>query len=70
VVAAGLGVVATMATAQDIDAKADEVLRAMSDYLGGLGSFSVTADASTDILTRDGAKVQMTATGELVLDRE
>jgi hypothetical protein len=70
VVAAGLSGVATMAPAQDIDAKADEILRAMSDYLGGLGSFSVTADASTDILTRDGAKVQMTATGELVLDRE
>jgi hypothetical protein len=70
VAAAGLSGIATMATAQDIDAKADQVLRAMSDYLGGLSSFSVTADASTDILTRDGAKVQMTATGELVLDRE
>jgi hypothetical protein len=60
----------TGATAQEIDAKADEVLRAMSDYLAGLSTFSVTADASTDILLRNGAKIQVTATGDLVLDRE
>lgn len=62
--------IASTATAEEIDARADEILRSMSDYMGSLGSFSVTADASTDILTRDGAKVQMTATGELTLDRE
>nr|WP_290442968.1 DUF2092 domain-containing protein [Rhodovulum tesquicola] len=58
------------ASAQDIDPRADDILHATSDYLAGLGSFSVTADASTDILMRDGARVQPTATGQMVLDRE
>jgi|GEM_PF-2003691 len=60
---------ASTASAQDIDPGADDILRAMSDYLAGPGSFSVTADASTDILMRDGAKGQLTATGQMVLDR-
>lgn len=42
----------------------------MSDYLAGLETFSVTVDASTEMLLRDGAKVQMTGTGKLILDRE
>jgi hypothetical protein len=58
-----------IAMAQEIDPRADEVLRAMSDYLAGLQTFSVTADASTEILMRNGAKMQLTATGDLVIDR-
>lgn len=68
--ALGASSLTSTAFAQDIDPKADEVLRAMSDYLSGLDSFSVTADAATDILLRDGSKLQLTATGDLVLDRE
>ena len=60
---------ASGATAQDVDARADEILKAMSDYLAGLETFSVTVDASTEMLLRDGAKVQMTGTGEVILDR-
>jgi hypothetical protein len=61
---------ASIASAQEVDAKADEVLHAMSDYLTGLKSFSATADASTEILMRNGAKIQLTATSEIVLDRD
>ena len=61
---------ASSASAQQVDAKADEVLRSMSGYLAGLNSFGVTADASTEVMMRNGAKVQLTATGELVLDRD
>lgn len=60
----------TAASAQEVEPKADEVLHAMSDYLAGLSTFSVTADAATDVLLRNGAKMQLTATGTLVLDRE
>ena len=60
----------TFALAQEVEPKADEVLHAMSDYLAGLITFIVTADAATDVLLRNGAKMQLTATGTLVLDRE
>lgn len=70
VAAAGMmSFTASPGLAQEIDARADEVLRAMSDYLAGLQTFSVTADASTEMLMRDGAKAQLTATGELLIDR-
>jgi hypothetical protein len=61
---------ASFASAQDIDPKADEILRAMSDYLAGLDAFRVTADASTEILMQNGAKLQLTATGDVLLDRD
>jgi hypothetical protein len=46
------------------------VLRAMSDYLGGLTSFRVASEASTEVLLQDGRKIQLTATGYVLLDRE
>lgn len=53
-----------------IDPQADVVLRAMSDYMAGLNKFSLTADSSTEILMRDGRKIQLTATSALTVDRE
>lgn len=61
---------ASLAVGQEIDPQADEILRAMSNYMSTLESFSVTADASTEILLRNGAKVQLTTTSELLLNRE
>lgn len=69
-VGGAMSMLASVAMAQDIDPAADRVLREMSEYLGTLQSFSVTADAATDILTRDGAKVQLTATSDILLDRD
>lgn len=55
--------------AQDVDPKADEVLRAMSAYMAGLQTFSVTADSSTEIMLADGRKIQLTATSHAQIDR-
>lgn len=60
---------AAPALAQDIDPKADEVLRAMSSYMAGLQTFSVTADSSTEIMLADGRKIQLTATSHSLIDR-
>lgn len=58
--------------AQDsqIDPQADAVLRAMSDYLGGQRAFSLSADASTEMLLQDGRKIQLTGTSQMTLDRD
>lgn len=42
----------------------------MSDYMAAQRSFSLTADSSTDVLLRDGRKVELTATSQMVVDRE
>lgn len=53
-----------------IDPQADVVLHAMSDYLGGQRAFSFSVDSSTDVLLRDGRKVELTATSHMIVDRE
>lgn len=53
-----------------VDPEAEQVLRAMSDYMAGQRMFSLTADASTEVLLRDGRKVQLTATSDMIVDRE
>ena len=58
------------AASADVAPEADAVLRAMSEYLSGLTSFRVASEASTEILLRDGRKIQLTATGYVRLDRE
>lgn len=55
---------------QQIDPQADAVLRAMSDYLSAQQKFSLTADASTELVLQDGRKVQLTATSDMTVDRE
>jgi hypothetical protein len=56
--------------AAEIDPDADTILRQMSDHLAGLKSFSVTTEVSTDVLLRNGQKVQLVATGTGLFDRE
>jgi hypothetical protein len=42
----------------------------MSDYLTGLGAFSVTTDVSTEVVLRNGQKLQLSASGSGVFDRQ
>lgn len=58
------------ARAAEIDPEADRILRQMSDYLAGLPAFSITSDASTEIILRNGQKVQLNASGSGVFDRK
>ncbi len=53
-----------------IDPQADAVLKAMSDYMAGQRIFSLSADASTELLLQDGRKIQLTATSRMTIDRD
>lgn len=61
---------ATSTRAAEIDPAADKILRQMSDYLTGLQAFSVTTEVSTDVILRNGQKVQLVASGSGLFDRE
>jgi hypothetical protein len=61
--------VAAPVGAAGIDPDADAVLREACAALAGLAAFTVTADASTDMILRDGRKLQLVATTTAVVDR-
>jgi hypothetical protein len=63
-----LGSVPTLAA--EIEPDAERILRQMTDHLAGLKSFSLVSDASTEIVLRNGQKVQLTASGTGLFDRE
>jgi hypothetical protein len=67
--AALAALVAAPVWATDIDPDADAVLRGMCAALGGLAAFTVTSDASTEVILRDGRKLQLVATTTAVVDR-
>lgn len=48
-----------------IDAKADQLLRAMSDYLGNLNAFQVKTDHTTEVVLPDNQKVEFTGSSEV-----
>lgn len=52
-----------------IDPDADRILRQMSDYLGGLKSYSFDFDTDTEIVLRNGQKLQITRSGSVLLER-
>lgn len=52
-----------------IDPDARSVLTAMSQYLGGLKSFSVDFSAVEEVVTKDGEKLQFIHSGEIVAER-
>jgi hypothetical protein len=52
-----------------IDPDAQSVLVAMSNYLGGLKSFSVELSAIDEIVTPEGQKLQFLSSGEVVAQR-
>jgi len=61
--------VAAPVGAAEIDPDADAALREMCAALGGLKAFTVTSDASTELILRDGRKLQLVATTTAVVDR-
>jgi hypothetical protein len=52
-----------------VDPDAQSVLAAMSNYLGGLRSFSVEYVAADEIITPEGQKLQFLHSGEFVVQR-
>jgi hypothetical protein len=68
----GLGLVCTTLGAagqEDLDADADTILKAMSDYLGGLAAYSVRFDVDTEVVDEEGQKLMFSKSGHLVLKR-
>jgi hypothetical protein len=54
---------------QTIDPEAERILKSMSAYLGGLASFSVKFDADTEVVLRSAEKIQLSSSGDLVVQR-
>jgi len=68
--AAGFGLAAGIALAEDgINPYADEILRAMSDYMGGTKSLSFEADVSNEVITVEGQKLQFNSHASVELER-
>ena len=61
---------AAPAAAADVDPDADAVLRDMCAALSAMTAFTVTSDAATEVLLRDGRKLHLLATTTGVVDRE
>ena len=57
------------AAAKPIDAKADNVLRQMNDYLNTLEQFSIYLENSVDILMESGQKVQLGRSVDVFIKR-
>jgi len=55
--------------ADAINPDADEILRGMSKFLGATKAFSVSVDASIEVVTKEGQKLQMANSGSLVVER-
>jgi hypothetical protein len=55
--------------ADGIDAEADAVLLGICASLADLAAFTVTADASTDVILRDGRELQLVATTTAAVNR-
>ena len=55
--------------ATELNPDADEILRSMSAFLGGAKAFSVTADISNEVITREGEKLQWNSSASLLLRR-
>ncbi len=69
-IVAALGLAAGPAVGQaGIDPDADQVLHAMTSYLGGLPAFSVNADVDVEYIDMAGQKLQLDSSGSLLLVR-
>ncbi len=60
---------ATAASAAGVEPDAEEILRSMSEYLGGLAAFSVDADVDNEVLDQQGQKLHLNSSASLVLER-
>jgi hypothetical protein len=52
--------------AGEIDPDADEILRSMAKYMGGLKAFSASADIDVEIIDLQGQKLQFSSSGTLL----
>jgi hypothetical protein len=59
----------TATAAAELNPDADEILRSMSTYLGGSKAFSVAAEISNEVITRDGQKLQLNSSATLLMQR-
>ena len=70
VLALAAGLAAGPAMAQGgLNKDADEILRAMSTFLGGTKAFSVAADIGNEIISKEGEKLQWSSYGTVVFER-
>lgn len=60
---------ASTAWADGIDPAADKVLKAMSDHLAGLKSFTVDYETGNEVVLTTGQKVEYTANGSIAAER-
>jgi hypothetical protein len=56
-------------SADSLDPNADEILRSMSAFLASQKAFSVSADISAEIITKEGEKLQLNAHSDLLMQR-
>jgi hypothetical protein len=57
------------AAADGVNPDADEILRSMSSFLGGLKTFSVSVDISNEMITQEGQKLQFNSYANVLLQR-
>ena len=55
--------------ADGVNRDADEILQAMSKFLAGTKAFSVSVDASLEVVTKEGQKLQMVNSASVLLER-
>jgi hypothetical protein len=55
--------------ADGIDPDAEQVLRAMSKYLGGLPAYSAKAEIDTEVIDLAGQKLQFSSSGSFIVSR-
>lgn len=58
-----------LAGAQEINGKADTILKSMSVYLGGLKAFSMNADIDLEIVKLSGQKLQISSFANIIVKR-
>lgn len=60
---------AVPASAAGVEGDAKEILRSMSDYLGGHAAFSMDADIDNEVLDQQGQKLHLSSSASLVIER-
>jgi hypothetical protein len=63
------GALVVPAAAEALNPDADEILRSMSKFLAGAKAFSVSVDASVEVVTKDGQKLQMVNSASVLVER-
>ena len=66
--AALLSATTVLSRAEDGDAR--KILKSMSDYMAGQKNLSVRYDADIEVITPDLQKIQFTASGDVLVDRQ